>query len=234
LIYFLANWSLRSLRLDVGPFTTAYLLLDLLALVGALAAWCLYGLSWNSLTVFVLVLYALLVSLTDFRFQVIPDRLTLPGIALGLILAGLTDYIGLWDAVLGGAVGIGLFYLMAVLGGKLLKKPSMGGGDIKLATGIGILLGWQKLMLVVFLASILGLIYALCRRPLTWIGPFLIYAVLIVFVVGDKFMETAFFQHMGLVLPDPTRISGSLLASGMARGRTNDTVGQRSIFGPPK
>jgi leader peptidase (prepilin peptidase)/N-methyltransferase len=197
LIYLITNWSLKSLKYNLGPFTAAYLALDLLTIASAVGAWYLYGISWQTLAAFTLVLYALLISLTDFRFQVIPDRLILPGIALGLLVAGFSDHIGLLDAVVGGAFGLALFYMMADLGQRLLKKPSMGGGDIKLAAMIGVFLGWQKFLLVVLLASILGLVFALHRRLFLGdsfrsrvpFGPFLIYAALIAFVFGDKVIQ---------------------------------------------
>ncbi len=197
MIYYIANWSLKSLKHDLGPFTAAYLALDLLAVAGAVGAWCLYGASWKALITFVLVLYAVLISITDFRFQVIPDRIVLTGIAIGMIVAGFSDYVKLSDALAGGAVGLALLLLIAVLDERLLKKQSMGGGDIKLATMIGIFLDWQKLVLVIFLASILGLVFVFGRRPFTGassksnisFGPFLVYAALIAFIAGDKVIQ---------------------------------------------
>ena len=106
MLYYLTYWSLKPHKYNLGPFTSAYLTLDLLPILSAVGACHSYGLSQNVLAVFDLALYDISVSLTDSRLPVIPDRLALLVIAVDPVITRLSDYIGLSDAIVGGAVGL--------------------------------------------------------------------------------------------------------------------------------
>jgi leader peptidase (prepilin peptidase)/N-methyltransferase len=62
------------------------------------------------------------------------------------------------SSLLGFLVGGGLLYLIALLGRGMFKREAMGGGDIKLISGIGAFLGVVNVLWVIFLASLLGAI----------------------------------------------------------------------------
>ncbi len=196
MIYILTNWCLGSTDKRLGPFSAKYLILDLLLIFGGVGAFYLYGFTLQALAWLFLLAGALIISLTDFRYHLIPDRLTLPGIGVGLGIAFLSDHPPILDAIIGGTAGFALFYLMAVAGDRILKKESMGGGDIKLAAVLGLFLGWQQLLLAVLLAAVLALVYALCRslhsripfRARIPFGPFLVYASVVAFAIGDELM----------------------------------------------
>ncbi len=200
MIYILTNWCLGSTNQRLEPFSAKYLTLDLLLVPGAVGVWWLYGFTLQALAPLLLLACALLTSLTDFHFHLIPNRLTYPGLAFGLLIAAISDHVTILEATIGGVVGFALFYLMAVAGERVLKKESMGGGDIKLAAMMGLVLGWQQLMLAVFLAAILALVYALFRSLVSHVplraripfGPFLAYASLIAFVFGRAVTDTLF------------------------------------------
>jgi len=55
-------------------------------------------------------------------------------------------------------MGGGILYLIALLGRGMFKREAMGGGDIKLISGIGCLLGAVNVLWVIFLASLMGAI----------------------------------------------------------------------------
>lgn len=164
MVYTLTQWCLGSTEYRLGKFSKPYLLPDLLYVILVVAAWVFWGHELQTVALAILLLITSVVSITDFRFNVIPDRLTLPGITLGLLLLALAGLDGFVDALIGGMVGFALFYLAAVIGEKLLKKPAMGGGDIKLATMLGMFLGWYPLLLSVSLAALLALLYAVTKR----------------------------------------------------------------------
>jgi len=172
-------------------------------ILGLAAGWFLYGWSLRALALAILVVSALVISLTDFRYQVVPDRLTLPGIAIGLLIAAISAHITLANALIGGVTGFGIFYGLAWAGEKLLKKESMGGGDIKLAAMLGVFLGWQQLGLAVFLAAVSAVTYLLLIRLVTAtplrsrvpFGPFLAYSAVASFVFGER----AIALYLGLL-----------------------------------
>ena len=110
---------------------------------------------------FVLTALAIACAGIDFDLRIIPDRLTLPGIALGVVfslaLPGRGTVGGsLLDSALGIAAGAGSLLLVA-LGYKCLRKiEGMGGGDVKLMAMVGAFLGWKLALLTIFLGALAG------------------------------------------------------------------------------
>ncbi|MEE8576962.1 MAG: prepilin peptidase [candidate division Zixibacteria bacterium] len=131
----------------------------------------------------------------DLDFQIIPDLLTLPGIAIGLAVSLLPDGIGIVQSAIGFLVGGGSLYLMAVLGEWLFKKEAMGGGDIKMCAMLGAFLGWQKVLFVFLAAAGIGLIVSIIMMVISAklretrmipFGPFLATAAMVAILYGDK------------------------------------------------
>lgn len=104
--------------------------------------------------VFVALLLAL--ALIDAEHYLLPDRITLPGIVLGLAVQPLIDGVGLLSAAIGAALGGGL--LLALWGAWLLirKEEGMGLGDVKMLAMVGAFLGWKGVIVTLFFASLVG------------------------------------------------------------------------------
>ncbi|KAA3632754.1 MAG: prepilin peptidase, partial [Calditrichaeota bacterium] len=107
-----------------------------------------FGFSANFFVFAALSSALLAIFFIDFDHQIIPDKITLPGIIIGLSVSLLPDGIGIIESLIGFLVGGGSLYLVAILGDFLFKKDSMGGGDIKMAAMLGAFLGWQKVLLI--------------------------------------------------------------------------------------
>ncbi len=101
---------------------------------------------------------ALLIALAaiDVEHMLLPDRLTLPGLALGLALSPFLPFGGFRAALLGALLGGGI--LLALAGGWLLLRgeEGMGLGDVKMLAMIGAFLGWKGMVVTLFSASLLG------------------------------------------------------------------------------
>ncbi len=143
-----------------------------------------------------LVFFSLLVPITfiDVDHRIIPDALSLGGLAAGLLLSLLPG--GDWKASLaGGALGGGVLYGTAFAYEKATGREGMGGGDIKLIAMVGAFLGWRGALLTIFLGSVLGVgggLLAMRRgddglKTAIPFGPFLCAAALIARFFGDKF-----------------------------------------------
>jgi len=130
----------------------------------------------------------------DWEFQIIPDLLTYPSLALGLIWA-LFSPLGIVDSLVGAVVGGGGLLFVALAGDWLFKKESMGGGDIKLAAVLGAFLGWRLVVLVFFLSALLGAVVSIAwllisremrQKRMIPFGPFLAAAAVISALWGPE------------------------------------------------
>jgi len=82
-----------------------------------------------------------------------------------------------------------LIYSIIFLYRHLKNREGMGLGDAKLMVGIGLLLGWQSIPIILFLASILGLIFVIpslikkTKKLTTQIpfGPFIVLGSILFF-----------------------------------------------------
>jgi Flp pilus assembly protein protease CpaA len=108
-----------------------------------------------------------LVVVLDLRIRLIPDAITLPGLAYALGLAALTERSPtLLQAALGALVGGGLVLLVAIV-----SRGGMGGGDIKLMAMLGAALGWRGALVALALSQVAGAVIVLLilvvrrRRP---------------------------------------------------------------------
>lgn len=114
-----------------------------------------------------LIFIGLLISMIfiDLDTYLLPDELTLSLLWLGLLfnLQGL--FAGsLANAVIGAMVGYGSLWLLYWAFKLLTGKEGMGYGDFKLLAGLGAWLGWQNLLSILLISSILGIIYAVVLR----------------------------------------------------------------------
>jgi len=101
------------------------------------------------------------VAFIDIDHRIIPDELSLGGLAAGLALAFLPG--GDWRGSLAGAaLGGGVLYATAALYEKATGREGMGGGDVKLLAMIGAFLGWRGALLTLFLGSLLGVAGGVC------------------------------------------------------------------------
>jgi leader peptidase (prepilin peptidase)/N-methyltransferase len=126
-----------------------------------------FALVWHSFVpgqaVAYLVLSALLIVSAgiDYDLRIIPDKITLPGMVLGLLFSvtllktGPVDR-ALVGSLLGIAAGGGTLFVIAVAYKLLRRIEGMGGGDVKLMAMVGAFLGYKLALLTIFVASVAG------------------------------------------------------------------------------
>lgn len=138
------------------PISVMYPLVELAtAVIWAGMVWQ-HGFSLEALRGAVFFTILLGIAMTDARKYLIPDEFSLGGLVIGLLFSVPGGLPGLGDAVLGAAVGFGVLWLVGTLGTWLFKKDAMGGGDIKMMAMVGAFLGWQGVLLTIFLGALLG------------------------------------------------------------------------------
>jgi leader peptidase (prepilin peptidase)/N-methyltransferase len=157
-----------------------------------------FGWGWEFVAKSILCLLLIAIFFIDLKHRIIPDVITLPGIALGLFFSFFVKSPSVLNSFVGILVGGVLFYLSAVLGELLFKKESMGGGDIKLAIMLGAFLGWQKILLVFLLSAVLGTIVGTTalffskdvkETRMIPFGPFLALGSVLAIFLGDMLIS---------------------------------------------
>lgn len=96
------------------------------------------------------------IAMTDARAYVIPDEFSLGGLVIGLLFSIAGGRPAIETAMIGAVIGFALLWIVATVGAWAFKKEAMGGGDIKMMAMVGTFLGWQGVLLTVFLGALLG------------------------------------------------------------------------------
>jgi len=145
-----------------------------------------------------LLFTALLVVLfgTDYDVQRLPDVITLPGIAAGIVLSLVTGP-GPIDAVIGAITGAAVLLFVRWGWKRMTGVDGMGLGDVKMLAMIGAFLGWTQVGVVLFLASLTGAAIGVAlaaggRRSLQTrlpFGTFLAVAAYAASLWGDALLE---------------------------------------------
>ena len=132
----------------------------------------------------------LALSLVDLEIYEIP-----PQFNVWIALMGIVQLISdkeHWYVYLIGAVFVsGIFFAIALI----TKGNGMGGGDIKLMAAAGLLLGWQKIFLVMLIGSMLGaVIHSIImkvskKEHMLAFGPYLSAATVLVMCFGERIID---------------------------------------------
>jgi leader peptidase (prepilin peptidase)/N-methyltransferase len=201
------SWILLRGRCgDCGdPISLRYPLVE--AAVGVLFGAALYrwGISWSALSSMIFGATMLVLALIDYDFKILPNAITLPGIAVGFALSFVDPRIDWIEAAIGIVVGGGLLYAVAWLYLGLRKQQGMGMGDVKMIAMIGAFVGWTGVLLTIFLGSLFGSVVGLTLMKLKgrdWdyalpFGTFLALAAVIVDWGGPELLS----WYWGLMIP---------------------------------
>jgi len=133
-----------------------YVLIEGMTGFFAVCTYLKFGLSVEALVYFCFIATLLVVIYIDIDHQIIPNRITFPGIPVCLaatfFLPGITFAGGLAGMLAGG----GSLFIVAWSYKQITKREGMGFGDIKLLAMIGALIGWKGVLFTIYLASVLG------------------------------------------------------------------------------
>jgi leader peptidase (prepilin peptidase)/N-methyltransferase len=128
------------------------------------------------------------IAFIDLETGIIPDRISLPGIAVGLVASLVRHDISALDALAGLALCGGFFWVVVVA-----SRGGMGGGDVKLGGMVGAFCGWKAALFACFAAIVLGGLAAAVlialgrkgRKDTIPFGPFLALGAMVAFVWGE-------------------------------------------------
>jgi len=185
-----------SLRYPIIELTTA--------LLSFFVAWQ-FGFSWQAAAALLLTWVLIALSMIDFDHQLLPDSIVLPTLWLGLILSIFGVFVDAHTSIVGAVAGYlslwGVFHLFKLLTGK----EGMGYGDFKLLALFGAWLGWQSLLQIILLSSVVGAVVGITmilllgkdkNIPIPF-GPYLATAGWISLLWGEK-INGAYMQWAGI------------------------------------
>jgi leader peptidase (prepilin peptidase)/N-methyltransferase len=190
---------LRGRCRDCGqPISWRYPLVELANGIGyGLLVWQ-FGLGLPTAVYAVLYSSLLVITFIDLDHQIIPDRITLPGMVVGLAASSVILPLGFVNALIGLLLGGGLFYGVAAA-----SRGGMGGGDIKLIAMIGAFLGWKQALLTIFIGALTGSVIGLflmvfkgkSRKHPVPFGPFLSLGAVVSLFAGPAIWN--WYQRLG-------------------------------------
>ncbi len=180
-----------------APISLRYPVVEALNAIGYVALLWRFGPTWTTVVYGLFYSALLVVGGTDLSHKIIPNVITFPGMALGLVSAAMILPLGLIGGVIGLVVGGGILWLLAWASPYLFGKEGMGGGDIKLLGMIGAFLGWKPALLTIMLGSFLGSLVGLSliaakvitREDYIPFGPFLVCGAVVALFFGPTILE---------------------------------------------
>ncbi len=134
---------------------------------GALFFYCIWhwgltsiGLAWCGFSAVLLSL-----SMIDWDTTLLPDDMTLPLLWAGLLLAALKiTNVSLESAIWGAAIGYFSLWLIYWIFKLVTGKEGMGYGDFKLFAALGAWFGWQGLIPIILMASVIGAVIGIALK----------------------------------------------------------------------
>jgi leader peptidase (prepilin peptidase)/N-methyltransferase len=163
----------------------------------AVCVYSKFGPSIEGIAYYAFIAALLVIIFIDIDHQIIPDVISLPGIPLGFAASFLMPSLNWMDSLIGILAGGGSLYAVAWIYALITGKEGMGGGDIKLLAMIGAFIGWQGVLLTIFMGSAIGTIIGLIdmlkkktdmkmRIPF---GPFLAIGAIIYIFFGKEIIS---------------------------------------------
>lgn len=122
-----------------------------------------FGATWLTLALLLLTWSLIALTLIDFDQQLLPDNITLPLLWLGLLVntLDLGPGVTLHDAVIGAIAGYIVLWSFYWAFKLATGKEGMGYGDFKLFAALGAWMGWQSLLPIILLSSLVGAIFGI-------------------------------------------------------------------------
>ncbi len=140
----------------------------------------------------ILVVILLGLSLVDLETYTIPDGFILAGLinwaAGGLFSGNIRSYF--LNGLSGGLLIAGGLLTVSLVMDKVLKKESLGGGDVKLVFMVCLYLGVLKGLLMLFVSCLSGLVFVvLLKKNRIPFGPSISIAAYIVLLAGEMILD---------------------------------------------
>lgn len=171
-----------------APVSKRYPVTEAVSMLMYVSIFLRYGFTLDTIRFIILASLLFTASLVDIDIMEIPDRMLIFACAAALIR--LHEGISVLPGMLAGFAAISVpLFIFVLIAEHILKKPAMGGGDIKLIAVLGLHFGVVKTLLILIIACFVGLIGAAAARKGRGVefpfGPSIAIAAWIVMLIGD-------------------------------------------------
>jgi leader peptidase (prepilin peptidase) / N-methyltransferase len=180
----------RHCKTSISP---RYLMIELLSGLLFVGCYWYFGLALSTLKYCTFGFLLLGLIFTDAETKLLPDKMTLTGLALGILfslivpvndlisqlLPGMINLpfsndisariLSLFDSLLGAAVGASFIYGAGAIYLRWRGTEGMGFGDVKLMAMIGAFLGIKLTVFTIFTASLAGSLFGLTTVLVVWL-----------------------------------------------------------------
>lgn len=172
-----------------APISARYPITETVSMIMYITIFLRYGFTLDTIRFIILGSLLFTASLVDLDIMEIPDRMLVFATLDSLLR--LTEGLKMLPGMLIGFAAVSVPLLILVLiAEQILKKPAMGGGDIKLIAVLGLHYGAIQTLLILIIACFIGLVGAVAAGRLKGrefpFGPSIAIAAWIVMLIGDS------------------------------------------------
>ncbi|KAB8137497.1 prepilin peptidase [Gracilibacillus oryzae] len=196
LSYIIQSGKCRGCQTKISKI---YPTMELLTGVLFTISYSLYGFNLELIVALALSSLAVILIVTDLRYMLLPNKILLFFLPIFIILRIFLPLDPWWSSILGAFIGFALITLIIVI-----SKGGMGGGDMKLFALLGIVLGFQGILLTFLLSTLLGTVVSILlialkkinRKSSVPFGPYICAGALITYFYGHDIINwyiTSFF-----------------------------------------
>lgn len=149
----------------------------------------------------IILIFLAIIFLYDLKYYLVADIIVWPAIIISFLFNVLILKVNVINLLIAGAIGASFFGLQFLIS----KGKWIGGGDILIGLLAGFIVGWPKIILVLFMAYILGSVIGvilLVSKKKEWsskipFGPFLVFSIWLTILFGDIILDWYLFRILG-------------------------------------
>jgi leader peptidase (prepilin peptidase)/N-methyltransferase len=187
------------------PISIQYPLVEIFTgLVSAVVGWH-FGVSPQTLAALFLTWCLIAASGIDLSHKLLPDKIVLPLLWLGILLSFFDLFVSLENSVIGAMLGYMTLWSVFILFKLVTGKEGMGHGDFKLLAALGAWTGWEMLVVIILTSSVVGAVVGISmilmkktgRETQIPFGPYLAAAGWLALLWGQDMLRL-YFNMFGL------------------------------------
>jgi len=174
-----------------------YIIVEVLSGSITVLAFNKFGFSVELIFYLVLIYSLIVISVIDFDTHLILNKILITLSVIIIVLNLFFNIVDWTEGSLGFLTGGGILLLVSLIGKYILKKESMGMGDVKFAAVMGFFLGWKLVLIALYAGFVIALLYYIAAKVLNSKGlqkripmaPFFSIAIVLFLFYGETIIN---------------------------------------------